>query len=210
MSFLNKLKNKFIANDAIRPIVLQTSSQEESDALMAFGSEQAGLQIFKGEVEHAYESNFTKQTDICPRCEAATELMYAHFVYATEYAPRVMSGPGGFFCTKCPTVIINDAQVAIVAKPRFQYGGVCAIETTLGKPNLFSTMNGKKSAYVLDQYEQFSGLISSVNYLKIGDNDPALMLNSAFNSRLPMDKAAADKRKAKAKAAKKARKANRK
>lgn len=126
-----------------------------------------------------------------------------------------MTGPGGYFCTNCPTVIINDAQVAVVAKPRFQYGGVCAIETALGKPDLFETMNGEKSIYILDENKQLAGIASSVHKIE-GDDFVFTHFSgrSVFGNRIEeksslLNKADAEKRKNKAKAAKKARKANR-
>ena len=134
--------------------------------LKAF-SEASNLEVFKGKIEHAYESDFTGYTDHCPKCDAPTKEMYSGFVYATQTRARVMSAPAGHFCTKCPTVIINDETIRENMPQGIKYGGTCALEGNINHPNIFSTFNGKKPMYVLDEDKQgFEGIIGSLNFIQ--------------------------------------------
>lgn len=36
----------------------------------------------------------------------------AHFIYVTKTVTRVMLAPAGYFCTACPTVIIDEDVIA--------------------------------------------------------------------------------------------------
>lgn len=77
-----------------RPLLLQELAQ---------GSR---LPIFEGTVDHGYAMRSVGSHLRCPRCNAATRQQMAHFIYATDIAPRVMFAPAGYFCTACPTVIV--------------------------------------------------------------------------------------------------------
>lgn len=59
--------------------------------------------------------------DNAPRCRAATRQRNAHFIYATGIAPRVMLVPAGYFCTACPTVIIDEEIIAMSVKEGYRF-----------------------------------------------------------------------------------------
>lgn len=142
-------------------------SNAEVRAQMEAFSEVSNFGMFKGKIEHAYESDFTGYTDHCPKCDAPTEQLYTGIVYATQIRARVMSAPAGHFCTKCPTVIINDDIIRKGIPAGFKYGGTCALEGNQSEPNLFSTLNGKKPVYILDEDQQgFEGIVGSLNLIQ--------------------------------------------
>ena len=66
------------------------------------------MTVYEGHIEYAYSRRHAYQTDHCPRCGADTRQQYGNFVYATQIAPRVMFAPAGYFCTECPSVIIDE------------------------------------------------------------------------------------------------------
>jgi hypothetical protein len=118
-----------------------------------------GLPVFEGEVRHGYSKAQAGGTAACPRCRAPTRQYCANFIYATNRASRVMMAPAGFFCSKCPTVIIDEEIIATGAKSGFKYQGVIGIDF-LGKrePGLFETWNGRKPIYIFDEGEQCQGM----------------------------------------------------
>jgi hypothetical protein len=184
-------------------------------------SRKTGIPIFNGHIIHAYESDFTKQKTICPRCAAPTQQMYSNFAYATQVRGRVSNAAAGYFCTECPTVIIDDDIMReSIDTTSFQYGGVYVVEKSNDRPCIFRTHNGKTTAFIMVK-EVIFGLKTSVNRLDLGSAKVILkpipnetdIINKVLHKleqQEAIDKAAADKRKAKAKAAKKARKASRK
>src|SRR5207248_2850439 len=105
--------------DALPPGARATMEQE----LVA----QNALPLFVGEIEHAYTKSAVGQTGICPRCKSPTENKCAHFIYATNVASRVMLAPAGFFCARCPTVIVDESIMATGIKPGLLFRGVVGI-----------------------------------------------------------------------------------
>jgi hypothetical protein len=131
------------------------------------------LPLFVGEVEHAYTKAAVGKTGICPRCKAPTENKCAHFIYATNVASRVMLAPAGFFCTHCPTVIVDESILATGMKPGLQFRGVVGINFGGRKEDcLFSTFNGRKPLYILDEERGFMGI--SITPPPLGLNNPNL------------------------------------
>jgi hypothetical protein len=122
-------------------------------------AEHNGLPVFEGEVEHGYSKASAGSTATCPRCGAPTGQYCAHFVYATNSATRVMMAPAGYFCSKCPTVIVDEKMIAAGVKSGFKYQGVIGIDF-LGKkkPAFFKTWNGRKPIYIFDEDEQCHGM----------------------------------------------------
>jgi hypothetical protein len=79
-------------------------------------SQTSGLPVFSGSVEHGYAMRSVGSHPRCPRCNADTRQQMAHFIYATDIAPRVMFAPAGHFCTACPPVVITRKLIR-VAEP---------------------------------------------------------------------------------------------
>jgi hypothetical protein len=117
------------------------------------------LPIFEGRVEHGYSQSAVSQSAQCPRCGAKTQQCYAHFIYATNIAPRVMFAPAGFFCTRCPTVIVDEEMIEGGVKIGYTYQGVVGIDYEGKKePALFYTWNGREPIYIFDEKEHLVGL----------------------------------------------------
>jgi hypothetical protein len=117
------------------------------------------LPFFAQYVEHAYALSAVARADQCPRCRAATRQHYAHFIYATTVTPRVMLAPAGYFCTACPTVIIDEKMLQAGITGGFHFHGVLGIDYE-GKhpPDLFRTWNGRETVYVLDEEQVPQGI----------------------------------------------------
>jgi hypothetical protein len=112
------------------------------------------LPLFKGKVEHGFSMRSVVSTDSCPRCGATTQRFNANFVYATNIAPRVMLAPAGFFCSSCPAVIIDEDLISTGIKQGFRFRCVVGIDHGKRRLDLFTTWNGRKTIYVLDEDQQ--------------------------------------------------------
>ena len=119
----------------------------------------SSFSLFEGEVEHGYSKAAVESTASCPRCHEPTRQHCAHFVYATDIAARVMLAPAGYFCTQCPTVIVDEEMIAKGMKAGLKFQGVVGIDYG-GKrdPSLFRTWNGQKAVLLIDENEQLMGL----------------------------------------------------
>jgi hypothetical protein len=212
----------------------KTVGKDAVEMLETFAKLTSGdIPIYKGEpkIEHAYESDFLGYTDKCPLCNTPTQQMYSNFVWANQEASRLMSAPAGHFCTHCPTVIIDDTLVKnSINKARFQYWGVCAIDSGYSKNkediNLFQTLNGEKPTYILNEEGGLDGILNSVHapsegmyrdpsgrvFGDLGERSSALSLNHSADFATKSKQAANKKakNKSKNKQAKQSRKANRK
>jgi hypothetical protein len=115
----------------------------------------SGLPLFEGTVEHGYAKRAVGSTYKCPLCGTPTEQCNANFVYATDKSTRVMLAPAGYFCRSCPTVIIDEEIIATGMKLGYRFRCVVGIDYG-GKKHFgpFSTWNGKKPVYFLDEDEQ--------------------------------------------------------
>ncbi len=125
-------------------------------------TEELDLPRYDGEVTHAYELKYIKDPKTCPRCQSETRQSYANFIYATQVAPRVMFTPAGFFCIKCPTVIIDHEMIKIGVAKKFQFQGVVGIDyDTKKETDLFQTWNSKQVTYIFDENQNILGLSTS-------------------------------------------------
>jgi hypothetical protein len=112
------------------------------------------LPLFEGKVEHGFSKQAAGSTDRCPCCGAATRQCTASFVYATNIAPRAMLAPAGYFCTSCPTVIIDEEMLAKGMKQGYRFRSVVGIDHDEKRFDLFTTWNGKKTICFLDENQQ--------------------------------------------------------
>ena len=138
---------------------IDSFSPEAQPALYEAIAQQQGLPVFEGEVRHGYSKTTLRNPSVCPRCGAPTRQYSAHFIYATDKGMRVMMAPAGLFCSRCPTVVVDEDLIAAGVKSGFQYQGVVGIDF-LGKkePAAFETWNGRKPIYVFDEDEQCHGM----------------------------------------------------
>jgi hypothetical protein len=168
--------------------------------------------IFKGKIDNAYESDFLGYKDKCPLCNTPTVQHYSSFVWANQLASRLLAAPAGHFCPNCPTVIIDDDVVKNgTDRARFIYWGVCAIESGYSETNLFSTLNGEKVTYILNEEGGLDGILNSVHAPSGGtymSPDNFRELNKTIPNIQALKKKAKNKKKNKQ--ANQSRKANRK
>lgn len=76
----------------------------------------------------------------------------AHFIYATDIAPRVMFAPAGYFCTACATVVVDEHLIAGGIKEGYRFRAVVGIDYAGEKqPDFFKTWNGQETIYLLDE-----------------------------------------------------------
>jgi len=135
-------------------------SQAERDAIWAEASGHGEIPIFDGHIEHGYAADDVADPDCCPRCGGMTKLEYANFIYLTQLALRVMLAPLGYFCTKCPTVIVETALIESGMKDkRYQFRGVLGIDYGKKKePDYFRTWSGEDLVYLLDEDGNLEGV----------------------------------------------------
>lgn len=123
--------------------------------------EASGLPLFAGTVEHGYAMRSVGSYLRCPRCNAATRQQMAHFIYATDIAPRVMFAPAGYFCTTCPTVIVDEDLIARSMKDGYHFRAVVGVDYAGQKqPDLFRTWNSHDSLYMLDEDGRVMDLVT--------------------------------------------------
>jgi hypothetical protein len=121
--------------------------------------EQNKLPLYVGEVRHGYALEAVPAATECPRCHAPTQRYCANFIYATNIAPRVILAPAGYFCTACPTVIVDVAMIASGVKQGFQFREILGIDYDRQKdPDLFKTWNGKEAIFIFDEDQKMMGM----------------------------------------------------
>ena len=133
--------------------------RQNAEGLSAVVSQISGIPFYEGHVEHGYSMADVPTTRKCPRCHAPTQQYNANWVYATQVAPRVMFAPAGYFCTKCPTVIIDEGMIQAGVTRGFQFRGILALDYE-GREEIdsFRTWNGKETIYIFDENETAMGL----------------------------------------------------
>lgn len=125
---------------------------DEQHVLRSVATESSNITLYEGKVEHGYALSFVSTQERCPRCNAGTRQYYANFIYATQVAPRVMFAPAGYFCTSCPTVIIDEDMIRSGKTGHFEFQGVLGIDYNgRQEPYFFRTWNGKTAIYLLDE-----------------------------------------------------------
>lgn len=130
-------------------------TEKEKEELYSTALDKTERTLFEGHVEHAYDTHRVGRADRCPRCHARTQRQYGNFIYATQIAPRVMFAPAGYFCTECPTVIIDEDMIkAGIMDRKCKYQGVLGLDYKGQKnPDLFQTWNGKDTVYIMDEHQ---------------------------------------------------------
>lgn len=173
------------------------------DVTLRYVAEKNGVSLFEGEVDHGYPLVGIKDPLLCPTCGGKTAQQTAEFIYTTSTGTRAMYVPAGWFCTSCPTVVVDERMVAkgmVVSKSRFRRViGVVNAETK--DPMYFSTWRGEKPVYFLDENEQIEDMLI----------ESELKTQERLRPHAPPASARADlqKKKDKRKQARKARKRNR-
>ena len=135
-------------------------SEDEKEEFFAEAVKKSDITAYEGHIEHAYSRRHAYQTEKCPRCGADTRQQYGNFIYATQIAARVMFAPAGYFCTECPTVIIDEDIIRNgITDRKFRFQGVLGIDYGKErKPDLFNTWNGQEGVYVFNEDQQPMGI----------------------------------------------------
>ncbi|KAF0248023.1 MAG: hypothetical protein FD167_2576 [bacterium] len=93
-----------------------------------------------------------------------------------------MLAPAGYFCTNCPTVIIDQAMISQQVSKKIQFNGVLAIDYNEDKePDFFKTWNGKSAVYLLDESTNPVGLVTSVTPSNIHHQENKISKNKRKN-----------------------------
>ena len=143
----------------VQNVNIDDFSEDEKREFYAKASEYSQLDIHTGHVEHAYAIRTVATSASCPRCQAPTQQQYANFIYATQQAPRVIFAPAGYFCTACPTVVIDEALIRQGVSRPFTYQGVLGIDHKDEQPpDFFKTWNSGKTLYIFDEDQNPIGL----------------------------------------------------
>jgi hypothetical protein len=144
---------------AIVSVNQENMDETERESLRSLASELSNLTFFEGHIKHGYSLHSVSNPAQCPRCKASTQQQYANFLYATNVAPRVMLAPAGYFCTKCPTVIVDEDLIQAGIRGKFKYQGVLGLDHEGSKePDLLQTWNGSKPVYIFNEEEVAIGL----------------------------------------------------
>jgi hypothetical protein len=88
-------------------------------------------------------------------------LRYAEFIYATQTSPRLMMAPAGYFCARCPAVIVDEELLRQGVTGNFVYSGVIGINyDDKHKSGPFKTWNGKETIVFVDEVEKRMELLT--------------------------------------------------
>src|SRR5262249_57675631 len=118
----------------------------------------ANLTFYDGKVQHGYALSHVAPWTQCPRCHANTQQHYTNVIYATQTALRVLFAPAGYFCTHCPTVIIDEAMVQAGITASFTLLGIEGIAyETRGMPDFFLSCDGWEPGFVLGRIRAICG-----------------------------------------------------
>jgi hypothetical protein len=136
-------------------------SEEELKTALQEITRNSDIPTHDGDVEHGYSAAKVANPTKCPRCAAPTELRYADFIYATHKTPRLMMAPAGYFCTQCPTVVVDEELLRRGVTRDFVYRGVIGIECEdKKKGGPFKTWNGKETIVFFDEVENTMELLT--------------------------------------------------
>ena len=137
---------------------------------LELAAEKSNYPVFRGQIQHLYESDFTGFKDKCPRCQKEVVRMFSNFAYATQQKSRLLTAPAGLFCQSCLTVMIDDDMMrASIDRSRFQYFGFFSVEDGYSGVNFIQTINGVKPTFILDEtQEEIGGFVQSVHQPKDG------------------------------------------
>ena len=155
--------------DTLAAVNIDGFTDDEKREFYSAASEASQLDLYTGHVEHGYSVDAVPTLASCPRCQSRTRQQYANFIYATQIAPRVMFAPAGYFCTACPTVIIDEDLIRPGVSKQFTYQGVLGLDHEGGEgPDFFKTWNGGKTVYIFDEDQHPIGLTTTARLQSTG------------------------------------------
>ena len=154
---------------AVHTLNLDNLKEDEKREFYSAVSEHSQMELYRGHIDHGYAMDTVATPASCPRCQAPTRQHYANFIYATQIAPRVMFAPAGYFCTACPTVVIDEALIREGINQQFVYRGVLGLDYEGEKhPDILKTWNGDKTVYIFDEHTNPTGLTTTARLQSAG------------------------------------------
>lgn len=159
----SKFKKLLGSGESARVVTtnLDGLSKEAQKKALQEMTQLSDIPAHNGAVEHGYSLAEVADPAKCPRCAAPTDLRYADFIYATQKGPRIMMAPAGYFCPRCPTVIVDEDLLRQGVSKNFVYRSVVGIECEdKKKGGPFKTWNGKETIVFFDEVEETMELVT--------------------------------------------------
>lgn len=131
-------------------------SAEEKDKKFDEYAEKNGIPRYNPKnrsLKFGYSRSYAMSSTKCPQCDGKLEQHYAEVVYATDSRPKVSYTPAVFFCTECPTVVVDDSHIESSTTPDTEFRGVIAIEAK-PKAKLFEAWDNEPVEYVFDDQKR--------------------------------------------------------
>ena len=181
MSILKRIFGKGKTDPAeaeVGPVHMAVNLDQLGDADATAFHEQAaghaGIPAFVGHVEHGYSKSHVGRTSTCPCCHGATQQRYGNFIYATQITTRVMFAPAGFFCTACPTVVVDEEMIKLgISDRKLKYEGVLGLDYDGKKePDAFRTWNGQETTFILGDVDGYVGITTRGSPRAAAQTDP--------------------------------------
>ncbi|MEP7336586.1 MAG: hypothetical protein ABI977_02385 [Acidobacteriota bacterium] len=132
------------SENAIVSVNADSLDAEDRVAMRDLLREKSGLDFFQGRVQHGFGLRDHPDSSKCPRCGAETRQQYANFLYLVGSEARAMLAPGGYFCRKCPTVIVDEEIIKTATRNKAEFKGVIGIvdDDERKPPQIFRTWEG--------------------------------------------------------------------
>ena len=152
------LSRLFRRKDNTVSVNLDRLKKEDKEAVLDAMVTKTEFTKYEGEVEYGYDLKYAKEHSVCPKCNSELQQHYGNFIYATQTSTRVMFAPAGYFCTVCPTVVIDQDILRKGVTENYMYQGVLGIDGVKGeRAGLFKTWNDKKVIYFVDGERMIMG-----------------------------------------------------
>ncbi|MDM8526619.1 hypothetical protein QUF58_00290 [Anaerolineales bacterium HSG24] len=180
---------------------------DEREDLHATVTELTDLPFFEDNVEHFYTLKYAKQIHQCPRCGDLLQQQYADWVYATKAGKmRIMLAPAGYFCLKCPTVIVDENLIKSGIDGNYKYREILSIAHDDGVLSGMATLNGKEVVLLVrDEAEEDVSWVSP-DYVPSEHGRKKISSNRKSTQRKRMQKNSKKQQRAKRKKKKRKRK----
>ena len=133
---------------------------DTQQALHALAAKHANLTFYDGKVQHGYALSSRRPPDAMSTLPCQhTAALYQCYLRHPDGTARPVPVPAGYFCTRCPTVIIDEAMVQAGITASFTLRGIVGIAyETRETPDFFLTWNGRHVVYILDEAQMILGI----------------------------------------------------
>ncbi|MCI0524979.1 MAG: hypothetical protein L0Y75_06915 [Acidobacteria bacterium] len=136
------------SGETLVSVDMDKMKDKERRTFLSAATKTSDLEYFDGRVQHGYSLSEARDESKCPRCKAATEQKYANFIYIVGDESRAMLGPAGYFCSKCPTVIVDEDMIKQATRGKGEFRGVVGLTDEEGEAEqYFRSWNGFKTIF---------------------------------------------------------------